>query len=268
MKRQGFVVMTLILAMALQGCRRSPERKTAEQLSKLATTRDQARLWQQAADQGLTAGLAKLEQTDRPVQSRQPSTVDNLTIPPAAQNPAIPAGVVGTIRIISSTGLENADYNGSATVADVSGERLSLDLGERRTLVFQARADGGPLGVMKGDMVRVECRFRNERINRRQILAVRAPNGRGIARITETGSSALSVTVSLFGLVAKQAMGQSPTSVDVRVGGARKVMVPGEIAQIGGLTVGLLTSSAITGPEAQTLEGSPYSIDLIAWSSR
>ncbi len=246
-----------------------PRAGTAIQLSNLATTPEQARLWRQSADQGLATGLSTLERTDRPVQSRQPSTAPNQAIP--AQGAGIPAGVVSAVRIISTAGLEeSAAYDGPATVSDVSAERLSLNLGGNRIITLQARAGGRALLIMPGDTVRVDYRVRNERLNRRQILAIRALNGGGIARVTESGPSPVTVAVSLFGLVATQVSGPPYTSVDVRVGNgnARKTIVPGEIAQIGGMTVGLMASRAITGPEARTLEGSPYSIDLIAWPSR
>jgi hypothetical protein len=34
------------------------------------------------------------------------------------------------------------------------------------------------------------------------------------------------------------------------------------------MTVGVIASRGVTGPEVKTLEGSPYAIELIAWSSR
>ena len=269
MKRESLVLILPMLSLGVQACQRPPERRMATELSKLATTPEQARLWQQAADQGIAAALLKLERPGESVRSRQTSSAANQAIP-QAQGSVIPAGVVGGLRIISTSGLANAEFVGPARIVAVTGEQLSLDLGNKRTITFQARVDGQALGVSPGQTVRLEYRVRNERFNRRQIVAVRAPAGPGIARITETGPSPVSVSVSSFGLVATQVRARNGayTNVDVRVGTDRKTIAPGDIAQIGGMTVGLMASRGTSGREARTIEGSPYSIELIAWSSR
>jgi len=250
------------------GCRRSPDTGIAEQLSKRSTTTEQARLWQQAADQQLAPGASRLEQTTQPVVARQSLAVSNQVIQARGVGPDFPAGVMTALRITSIAGLENAEFKGMGVVTDVNanGERLSLDLGQNRTITFAARADGKAVafGVTRGGMLNVEFRARSEP-SEREILAVRAPNGPGIARITETGRQRLTVRVQLFDLSAAQVADQS--SVDVHVGSAQKRMVPGETAKLGGLTVNLIASRALTGPLSRTIEGSPYAIELIAWSS-
>ena len=271
--RMAVVVMIPLWSLAVQGCRRPSESRMAIQVANTATTPEQARLWREAADQGLATGLLNLEQTDRPVQSPPSAGAANQAIP-AQGGGGIPASVVSALQVLSTVGLENAEFSGPARVSDVdaSGERLSLDLGAGKTITFQARAGGRALAVMRGDVVQVEYRARNERFYRRQILAVRAPDGSGIARITETGSAPLTVSVPLFQLVATQLSGQPPARVEVRVGpgasAVRRPMSAGEMVQVGGIMVGVMASRAITGPESKTVEGSPYAIELIAWSSR
>jgi hypothetical protein len=258
------VAMALTLAFLVAGCKRR-ETKIAEQLSTLSTAPEQQRLWKQAADQGMARGVLRLDKTDRPVRARQSSAVANRATPQRGVGPYFPPTVTSAVRITTTAGLANADYQGPAkvTTVDASGEGLTLDFGNNKTITFQARVGGQTLGVMSGDSVSVDYRARSQRFNRRQIIAVRAPSGRGIARVTETGSGSLKVSVPLFNLAASQGTG---TSVDVSVGTASKTMIPGETAQLGAVTVNLIASRAVTGQDALTLEGSPYGIELIAWS--
>jgi hypothetical protein len=262
--RLVFAAIASMLSVVVGGCKRQ-DTKIAEQLSTLSTTPAQQRLWKQAADQGVTRGVLRLDKTNRPVRARQSSTVANRAIPQRGAGPYFPPTVTSAVRITTTSGLANADYQGPArvTTVDPSGEGLTLDFGNNKTITFQARVGGQTLGVMSGESVSVDYRARSERFNRRQIIAVRAPNGRGIARVTETGAGSLKVSVPLFNLAASQGTG---TSVDVSVGSASKTMMPGETAQIGAVTVNLIASRAVTGQDALTLEGSPYGIELIAWS--
>jgi hypothetical protein len=268
-RRLACVASIPMLLVGVQGCRRSPDSKIAAQLSAQATTPEQTRLWQQAADQRLATGLQKLEKTDRPVTARQSSAVANQAVGTQSVSPSFPTSVANALRITSTAGLDNANLSGPATVTDVdaSGEQLTLDLGNKKTITFIARIGGRPFGVARAAKLSVEYHARDQRLNRLQILAVRAMDGTGIARITETGRKPLTVSVPLFDLEATQS-GQSYTSVDVRVGSARRTLAPGDTTQVGGMTVGVIASRGLTGPDAKTLEGSPYAIELIAWSSR
>ena len=78
----------------------------------------------------------------------------------------------------------------------------------------------------------------------------------------------VTVSVPLFGLVARQA-GEADggtMDVDVRVGedAARRIK-SGAIVRFRGLAVGLRASTARRNADRKTLEGNPYSIDLVAW---
>jgi hypothetical protein len=56
-------------------------------------------------------------------------------------------------------------------------------------------------------------------------------------------------------------------SVEVRVRGERQVLRQGQLVDFpgAGLTIGLIGSTALTGPDRFRAEGNPYAIDLIAW---
>jgi hypothetical protein len=171
--------------------------------------------------------------------------------------------------------MENVNLDGntvSVTGLDATGERVTLDIGGNRSITFQARAGGRPLQIMLNDAVRIEYHATSRQLERRQILAVRAPNGSGIARITETAEKPVLVRIPMFDLEAYHvtpsagARGGLPSSgVTVRVGTETRTMTPGQMLPIGGMTVGLLSSRAPGGRASANVEGSPYGIELIAW---
>jgi hypothetical protein len=163
------------------------------------------------------------------------------------------------------------DFSGSATVEaiDAVRDRLELNLGEARRLTLQARAGGKPLQVGPGTSVAVEYRTKRDTPGSRLVLGIRA-SGWGILRVTDSGLGQVSVSSTLFELVAVQGK-PNPTSVEVQVGAGsnppRVVVAPGQVTRIGNLNVVLLASRAVTGAAAERIEGNPYSIDLIAWPS-
>jgi hypothetical protein len=260
-----YAVLILVLVVGAQACHRSADSKAATQVSTLAMTPAQKSLWRLAADQDRAPGLSKLEKTNV-VTARRASPVSNQAIQTPSVGPDFPSGVTSALKITASPGLDSADLRLPAIVSDVdaSGERVTLDLGGNRTLTFAARAGGRPIGLARGDRVSVDYRANNERFDRRQTLAVRAPNGSGIARIRETGQKPLTINIPLFSLEVTQS-GPSSTSVDVRVGDTHKTLMPGEVAQVNGMTVGIIASRGVTGRGAKTLEGSAYAIEVIAW---
>jgi hypothetical protein len=264
--------MLVLLALTVMSACQSRESKIAAQLSKLATTPEQARLWQQAADQAQAPGLTNVEQADRPVATRQPSTGPNSSIQLQGTG-LIPANVTSAIRILATSGLQNGEFAGPAVVRDVdaSGERLLLDLGNNRSVTLQARTGGRPLGVKRNDTVTVDYRAGEDGDNRRQIVAVRAPGGAGVARITETGSRPLTVSVPLFSLVATQyaaepGRGVAAARVDVHVGSEQRPLPAGASTQIGGVTVVIVANRVpSTAPAARLVEGSPYALEIVVW---
>ena len=172
------------------------------------------------------------------------------------------------LRIVAAPRVGPAGFSGEATVVDVAGERINLDLGQGRMLTFVARAEGSPIRTAIGDQVRVEYRVRSDPFDRQQVLAVRTRSGGGIVSVLESGTMPVTVSVPLFGLVARQ-VGEAfrgTIDVDVRVGEDPAMRIKsGAIVRFRGLAVGLRASTARPNANRNTLEGNPYSIDLVAW---
>jgi hypothetical protein len=175
---------------------------------------------------------------------------------------------VTALRIVAAPRVGPAGFSGEATVVDVAGERINLDLGQGRMLTFVARAEGSPIRTAIGDRVQVEYRVRSDPFDRQQVLAVRTQSGGGIVSVLESGTMPVTVSVRLFGLVARQAgeANRGTMDVDVRVGEDPATRIKsGAIVRFRGLAVGLRASTARANANPNTLEGNPYSIDLVAW---
>ena len=263
-------VLVYAVLLAAQGCG-SPESRIAHRLSTLSTSADQKRLWQQAADQNQAVGVARVDQSGQPVQSRQPPSVTNQAIQPQGTG-ILAASVTTGVRILATTGLQN-EYLGQATVAAINsnGEQLQLDLGNGRSVTLQARANQKPLSLQVGFSVGIEYRVRNEPSSPQQVFALRAPNGTGVARIKETGSMPIAVTVPLFLLEASQQAAVITGSanvrpaVNVRVGAAQQTVTSAQPVQIGGLTVTVISRGPSGTPVDKRIEGGPYGLELTAW---
>jgi len=247
-------------------CRQTPAQQSAERarrVAALATTPEQARLWRDAADHGLTPGLQRLPVVARPVQQpRGSARAVSQQVP--AQPVVIPDGVVSAVRVLAAPPV---DFDGSAAVVDFSGDRLELDLGRQQTLRVLARVGGKPILTRKGERVRVLYQVGSDPRTPRTVVAIRTDSGNGILSLIHGGDKPVTASVPLFRLSAKQ-VGQPPSMrVDVGVGSSHRTMTAGETAQVGGLTVTLLGSSAHPGENAGRIEGSAYSINLIGWRS-
>lgn len=265
----GVVIVLAGGALTVAACaRQTPARQaadTARREATVAATAEQARLWREAADKGLTAGLQRLPVVERPVERRSQSQAVSQQVP--AQPVVIPAGVLSAVRILAAPALSAEGFVGSAAVRSVADDRLDLDLGLQRILAVLARAGGKPIPTSAGDTVQVDYHVRTDPRVPRDVLAIRTTAGKGIVSVVQGGNGPVTVTVPLFGLTARQIGSPPSMSVDVGVGDAHRTMAAGETAQIGGLNVTLLGSSAYTGESAERIEGSPYSINLIAWPS-
>jgi len=264
-------VCLLAVGLLAAGCRPKPPSDlpaSARSQADLATDTAQARLWGGAADRAASAP-AVARPVDTPVAARRRVEAPSRQV---AEGPVtFPAEMRGGLRLTALPELPAAGYAGPARVAKISGEQLDLEFGGTR-LSLLARVRGGPLRLKEREEVRLELRTREEPANRQRIVALRSPAGEGIVSALETGREPVSVSIKLFELVARQTgrseRGTMPVEVTVR--GERRMMTQGELVDFksAGLTVGLVGSTALTGPERFQAEGNPYAIDLIAWPTK
>src|SRR5437764_1032348 len=94
------LALGIILVLLIAYFQRSPEATIARQIAARATTPEQRRLWNQAADRRTTTGLARVQRTAQPVQPRQPSTAASQPITPRGAGLIAP-GVQSAVRILA-----------------------------------------------------------------------------------------------------------------------------------------------------------------------
>lgn len=263
--------ITTALALALLcACTRQPAAPkepagAAEKASELATTPEQQRLWKEAAARK-HQGLETVSRPDDPVVDRKHAEASQQKV--AQKVPQIPASVRGAV-IVMTPGGDFAPYAGTARIRSIQGERIELDLAapQARTIALVARAAGRSLRMRAGEQAQVEYRSQSDPHDRQEILAIRAAGGDGVVSVTDSDTQPVNVSVRLFGLVARQ-VGEAQNSrmnVEVRVGNAVRVLRPGDIADVGGLTVGIKASNAYGPSEMHAVESNPFALDLIAW---
>ena len=261
------------LALASAGCRQAPAARaeqTARQVSASATSSDQARLWREAADKGLTVGLERVSIVEQPVQPRPRAKGTGQAASEQPQRVVIPPGVHTALRIVAapSLGTVGTDDFEPASVITKVGDQIALNLGGNRTLTVLARVGDKPIPVSMGEKVQVRYIPRSDPRVPGDVLAIRKDNGDGIVQIVQGGTERVTVSVPAFGLMAKQSESAPPVAVDVSIGNSHQMMTPGQTKQVGGFTVTLTSSIALTGAIAGRIEGSPYSISLIAYRFR
>lgn len=258
-----FVVGVAFVLMA-SGCQRE---NRAQQIASQAATSEQARLWQEVAGRGTPSGLQRLPlQNPAAEPRRQPAQPSAQAIAPAQGSLA--PGVTTGARLVSTSQPGGLQYSGQATVLDVVGERIELDLGPIGRVAFVARLNGMPLGVIKGQPVALVVRSNGQIFERQEIFAIRTMGGAEIITALQTGPQPVVLTVTLppLTLVATQVGTPVNGAMDVviDVGGAKEPLKPATVLPVGGLFVTLLGS--IAQPAAGTTgDSSPYAIDLIAW---
>jgi hypothetical protein len=258
------VIVVLVVALTVWFCRPADR---GLQIAAQTTDPDQMRLWQDAGRRGVPPGIERLPVVNPGVRPGQaPPRPSTQTITPGQGSLA--PGLQTAARLISVPDDGTWEYSGKAIVADAVGERVELLIGARQ-LVFAARLDGKPLGLAKGQAVDLTVRSTASVFNRREIFAVRTPNGAEIITALQTGSVPVSLTVPLAGLTftASQtgipANGSMPVVIDT--GAAKEIVAPARVLQSGGLSVRLLGSVARGVTDGLPGDSSPYAIDLIAW---
>ena len=273
--RIAFAATILLPLAGMAGCAREDAQKPADAKSvaeaqgRLATTPEQARLWQQAAGADVARGLEKLPAAEQPVAPRPRITVTDRKVPSVA--PAS-AGVPTGVRILIAPRLPEGTFFGVAKVLRAEGDQLELDLGNERILTLEARAAGASLRATTGGSGRLDLRLRDDPQARQEIVAVRLSDADGILSVLETGAEPVTVEVPLFELTARQ-VGETKDNtmrVEVRVGAQSATLAQGQTAEFPGsrLVVGVVSSSAYTGAAAGRAEGMPFAIRLLAWPAR
>lgn len=259
-------VALLVLGSGCQARPPADPQRVARSQAALTGDTVQARLWRTAAERP-----ASQSQPVRPVDTVVTSRVRVQTPSRQVSGQAVtfPAEMRGGLRVDAMPDLPGGSYVGAARVVQASGERVELDLAGGLRLGLLARARGGPLRLAANEEVQLEIRIRAEPADRQRIVALRSRDGDGIVSILETGTKPVSVSIRLFGLVARQVgnaeRGTMP--VEVQAGGERRTLTQGQVIDLAsaGLTVGLIGSTALTGGDRFQAEGNPYAIDLIAW---
>lgn len=274
--RRKLAIEVLILPVLFAGCSRLDSDGTrdaasaAEAQGRLAATREQAQLWKAAAKHAAAGGLDKLPVVENPVAQRPRVAVQDRRV--QAQPFSFPKDLVAGVQVIAAPELPEARFAGVAQVARSEGERVDLDLGERRILSLYVRAGSSPLRIASEEKVRLDYRVSDDRSGRRAIVALRMQDGTGVVSLLESGSAPIAVQVPLFDLSATQVgMADKYTmDVEVRVGKERKVLSQGQVGEFPAsrLSVGLVASVAHAGAQAAETEGSPYAIRIIAWPTR
>jgi hypothetical protein len=239
----------------------------ADQISTQAVSPEQARLWKDVAARGTPASLERLAQTDSAVQRRRPPQLSAQPVPGGA---SLAPGVETGLRVVSAP--ESAGppmlIAGQAKVDTVVGDRVELDLGNKRRLVFVARLSGKPLNVAQGQAVDIDFQWRPSVFDAQEILAIRTQAGAELITAAQSSAKPVVLTVTLPSLVITAAQIGKPEkgamNVVVTVGGGKAVLTPGQTAPVGGRSVKLIGSLAEPA-NAGAIDGSPYSIDLIVW---
>jgi hypothetical protein len=113
----------------------------------------------------------------------------------------------------------------------------------------------------------VEYRVRDDERVPHDVMALRTERGDGIAQVVKGGDSPVTINLPLFDLTAIQSAPPS-APVAIRVGADRRSLEPGQTAQVGGLSVMLVASSAVIDERAGGREGSPYVVNIMVWRSQ
>ena len=220
----------------------------------------------------LTAQQDPLDQVAAPttaVALRTRATASNAPTPDPAGDGSSNSGFAAVAEILKEPDVER--YFGLARVASSDDQGLELDFklnsGQAQTIEFLARSAGRPFTAEVGTLARIDFRNRDDAFDRQQILAVRLANDDGIISVIDTNDKPVSVNVPLYFLSAKQVgdVADNMMNVEVKVRDETRTMKPGEVVELGNLTIGLKASTALQGAEVYRTEGKPYAIELVAW---
>lgn len=270
MRMQCLLILTGL--MLVGGCAPAPEapkdaREAARTQAELSTDAEQARLWQEAAESGTTAGMEQLSVEGSPVRTRQPAVVPDQAV--EAQRKAYPETIQSAVTVVSAAELD-APFSGPARVASTDGEFLTLDLGEERVLSLQTKVRGGPLRVKEGETAELLYRA-GDPFARNDVIALKLEDDDLLYALVGADGP-VSLELEAFDLTAKQ-VGEpkdNTMAVEISSGGESHTLSAGEQATLRkpGLTVEVKASVAVQGESAYALPGRPYRIELLGWRTK
>ena len=261
------VAIGLTLSPGCTGCRKSAAEEAAETTARLSPTKEQAKLWQDAADNG-SPGLERVPIAQQPVQERRPSPpVTSTPVPP--QRITIPPRVVNAIRVVEFPAEPSKGYEGPATVVSTSGDEIRLDLGAKRFLTILARAGKNPIKVVNGEVVNVAYASHIDPLFQDVVIGIRTSAGAGIVEVVRAGPKPISVEIPLFNFSAQQ-LGTEPTS-RIQISGpnlAARELSPGEMVDVGSYTVFIVGSAGVEkGANVAQIDETPYALNVMVWKA-
>lgn len=272
--------MPIALALALTiviSCRSSAEREAtdaAENTAEVATTPEQRQLWQEAADQGQAPGLERVPVVEEPITQRTRSQAPSQPIPPQAVT--IPQGVQNQIRVLVHPANPFLGYTGRARVSAIDPNdrvRVTLELGDTRTLTVLVRVNGDPLPLSVDESVSVAYETGRDPRVPNEVIAIRKENGgAGIAHVVRGGNEAMkAVDIPLFFMSVTQnpAPGLAEPSV-IFSGPPLKDnigMSMGRTQPVGGnVWLRVVGSTGLAqDTDRGLIEGSPFTINVLVW---
>ena len=260
----------ILIALAISmGCRPSAAEQSAdaaESTSRLATSKEQAQLWNDAADRG-APGLDRVPAAPEPIQQRRasPPSGRSTSVPP--QPITIPPGVVNAIRVIEFPAEPLKSYEGDATVVSTTDEQIRLELSPNRFLTILARVGKNPIPVVKGEVVRVAYASRVDPLSQDVVIGIRKSGGVGIVEVVRAGPKPVDAYIPLFNFTASQ-LGTEPTS-PIRISGpnlAPQNISPGEMVNLGSFIVLVVGSAGVgKGADVAQIDGTPYALNVMVW---
>jgi hypothetical protein len=270
--------VALVLALTIViSCRSAAERQAAdaaEDTAQVATTQEQRQLWQEAADQGQAPGLERVPVVEDPITQRTRSQAPSRSIP--SQAVTIPQGVQNQIRVVAHPANPFQGYTGRARVSAIDPNdrvRVTLELGDTRTLTVLVRVNGDPLPLMADEIVSVAYETGRDPRVPNDVIAIRKENGGpGIAHVVRGGNEAMkAVDIPLFGMSVTQnpAPGLAEPSV-IFSGASLKDNIGLSMSRTqpvgGGVWLRVVGSTGLAqDTDRGLIEGSPFTINVLVW---
>jgi hypothetical protein len=199
--------------------------------------------------------------------SRQP-----IPEPAPAQKPERPfdASVDAGLTLVDAP-VFDAPFSGAVRVSAVSGEYLTLDLGQGRTARLHVKVAGAALRAQNGDQGQLLFAHSGEPQIANDQLTLRLPQDDLLYALVGS-SNLVRLTLPAFRLTAQQIepVENNTAPVRITIGGETHVARYGETVRFdtGNLTVRVLASIAVRGEAANALPGEPNRIHLLGWRTR